>query len=509
MKRTWQALQKRHESMGARENIAAAFFLLLAISGQAMAQNSSLAWQARDDALSQAGSIAGTIENLYHVPVKEITASNPASFFFSRLVAVHPSANGAMSSREDTAILWSWGESHAPNYTITTLADHPDCPPTKTVFSENGHDTSFAFAFNLTNGNASLVKSISAAGNQNPLPLPFSQAELDSIGPNPQTRRLPWIEARLNATITYHYKVKVYYYVRECLTSADGRATGCGCNSKFRQYNADFVLRDNDSMTAGVENGEPAMAIVRPAGFEQSEGNRTIMAALFSSRNVSGAVAYIDGEAAQITLADYYKAQATPFSWIALATFTENASAGEGAFAFSQNKSEAFRDFSAVANSSGISAYAYEYEISTGFAGLGYHELEIDAYDSLGRKDSYSTHFYKKAGTSLSISCHGENAIANISDSHGSPIPQAMIIVSSASGNYSCTSGQDGSCQAGLGNWNGAASAAFNGNDKYFGSHAQCDAVAQQGGTWTYGIAAAVIAIAGIGLIAKKSWKKS
>ncbi|MFA5105637.1 MAG: hypothetical protein WC506_01630 [Candidatus Micrarchaeia archaeon] len=495
--------------MDAKPALGAMIALVFILPAAIIASNSSIAWEARQDALSQAASIVGTGQNLYNVPVKGITASNPTGFFFARLVAMHPSVNGAISSREGTGILWSWGESHSPNYTITSPADHPDCPPTRSVFTETGQDRDFIFTFNFTNGNSSIAKSVSAGWSQNPLPLPFTTEELDSIMPNAQARQTPWIETSLNATIIYHYKVKVYYYDRECVGGgAAGEPMGCGCNSKFRQYNADFTLHDNDSMITCVENGEPSMAFVRPAGYEQSEGNNSILIAMFSSRKVSVAKASIDGEAAELPLSDYYRENATGFSWVAAANFTGNAFSTAGAFPFSQNKSEAYGDFSAVANSSGIVAYEYEYALQTQDIGLGRHELELEVYDMLGANDAYRTYFYKKAGTRLSLACAGGRAIANITNAHGAALDSALILVSSPEGNYSCASGQDGTCSVDLEEAGSAASAAFNGDDRYFGSYAQCPGTAQGTGGWAYGIAAACLAIGGIGLIAKYGWRK-
>ncbi len=487
--------------------LAVVFSFALA-SCQAAPAGSSLVWQARQDAFSLAPSMTGTSQNLFNATARDITASNPSSFFFARIVGMYPSVNGAISSREQTSLLWAWGESHNSNYTVTGGAHNPDCPAPQTTLKETGRDQSFVFHFILTNGASSIEKTVSSDGHGNPLAIPFSQAELDSIQPSKSNSALPWIETLLNATITYHYKVSQYYYDYQCtyFTSASGAASkGCGCVPVYKVYNSDFTFTDNDSMNSTVETGTPEFALARPAGFEQSAGARQLLAVLFSNRNVSFAQASIDGQHANLSLAGYYKQAIGASAWASYSNTIGNLSSDSGAFSFSQNKSAAFGNFSAIVNSSGTYAYAYAYSIQTGNLGLGKHALVVSVSDMFGENDTYETYFYEKAGASVSLSCNSGALVANLTGASGLPIQGGIVQISYPRYSASCTTGTDGSCSLPAGNgYSGTASASFNGSQEYFGSYASCNASQAGPESLAYGLVAAFLLFGAILWAVKK-----
>ncbi|HQT44759.1 MAG TPA: hypothetical protein PLO51_02180, partial [Candidatus Micrarchaeota archaeon] len=244
-----------------------------------------------------------------------------------------------------------------------------------------------------------------------------------------------------------------------------------------------------------VENGVPAGVLVRPGGFEEPLSSAEMLVAFFSSRNVSYAMASIDNSRSQILLATYSRLDKAAFAWLAAANATDNATSQSGDFAFSQNKSEAFGYFSGIANLSAPAAYAYEYSVGAGNAGLGRHNLTISITDMFGENDTYTTVFFRKDGTTLSMKCASGSAEVSIKDSEGTPLQGAAISISPCGG-ASCTSDLEGRCRVACGAGIGAMSAVFNGTDKHFGSYASCSSGAGIGQDFAFGIAAACVALA-------------
>ncbi|HQT45426.1 MAG TPA: hypothetical protein PLO51_05585, partial [Candidatus Micrarchaeota archaeon] len=238
--------------MGRGIALAWLFLMAFALFQHACAQNdSSLVWLAKDDAFSHAQEISGTSQNLYNATERQITDSNPSRFFFARLVSMYPEANGAVSSREDTRLLFAWGESHDPEYTITGQKQYIDCNAPWSKLSFNRSSAHFTFRFNLTNGNSSLERTVESSGSENPVPIPFTEAELDSIPSYPPGRSMPALVVSLNASITYTYLVARYHEDYECSSGPDG-SKGCGCVPEYGLGNQEFTYWDNDSLEMPV-----------------------------------------------------------------------------------------------------------------------------------------------------------------------------------------------------------------------------------------------------------------
>lgn len=239
------------------------------------------------------------------VPENPISFDTPVAFVDGRVLAALPSAGGRISDRNETKLLWGWGERHGDNLereTHSTCADRATvCTTTVMRKLKSAPEPKLTIKF-LMNGS-----SRDAAANLPLVPLAFTQEELASFEPGVDENNQsidPVLNVSMAGSIFFDYEDT--YYPSSCDCKSDGKGgSSCGCRSEpsYTRSAAMDVAVPASYMNFTVDSGNSTGMIVQPFTNEVTPPFGKILAGIYTRREVWRYVLKVDGKAAD---ADYF-----------------------------------------------------------------------------------------------------------------------------------------------------------------------------------------------------------